>query len=87
MRVEAPSTAQRRRMAAETIRAYQPVNPVRRRSSMGFSGFFGARTSPKAMSGMKLMETTSAATRLTVITIGRLWRNRPVSPVSIRNGR
>jgi hypothetical protein len=86
MRQEAASTFLRWFSAERTIREYHPVKPFFRRSSMGSSGLAG-RMRPKAMRGMKLKETMNAATRVVVITIGRLWRNRPVSPVSMRKGR
>ena len=72
-------------MAFFAVRKYQPVNPRCRLSSIGVSVLLFSRN--ELISGTKVMETNSAASSEQLITMGRLYRNFPVSPGNSRNGR
>src|SRR5947209_6346528 len=72
-------------MAFFAVRKYQPVNPRSRLTSIGVSVWLFSRN--ELMSGTKVIETSSAAISEQLITTGRLYRNLPVSPGSIRKGR
>src|SRR6201984_2999986 len=72
-------------MAFFAVRKYQPVNPRCRLSSIGVSIVLFKRN--ELISGTKVVETNRAASSEQLMTIGRLYRNLPVSPGNRRKGR